>query len=154
MNEANAVHDDAGSRPETPAGHVLFPRAAGCIIEAWGPDRASCVRETLIGMVESFAVVPDAPAARLVPLAADPAGPEDLLVDILEDVIYAMDVFGTVPVRFHLAETEEGGMSGDMEMVDAADATIVGPVPTGVSHHDLSVERTPEGWRTHVLVDG
>lgn len=135
------------------AGHRLLPHTADCIIEAWGPDSASCVTEALTGLVESFAEVPDTPAIRLVPLAAGAGAPEDDLVSLLEDVIYALEVFSVVPVRFHLAETESGGLAGDMEVVGVDQVEIIGPAPKAVSYHGLSIGPLHGGWRCHVLID-
>jgi SHS2 domain-containing protein len=140
-------------RQGTGAGHRLLPHTADCIVEAWGPDRASCLAEALAGLVASFAEVPDAAATRVLPLAASPSGAEDALVSLFEDVIYAVDVFDVVPVRFHLAETEDGGIAGDMEVVASNEADIVGPAPKGVSYHGLSAGPTEGGWRCRVLVD-
>lgn len=134
-------------------GHRLLPHTADCIIEAWGPDRPTCVVEALSGLVDSFARVPDATASRILPLSGDAGGGEDLLVGLLEEVIFALDVFSVVPVRFHLEETEDGGVAGDMEVVPAADAELIGPIPKAVSYHGLSLGRGGGGWRCRVLVD-
>jgi SHS2 domain-containing protein len=134
-------------------GRRLLPHVAGCIIEAWGPDGASCTTQALQALVECFAVVPDVPVTRLVPLEVSPAGPEDMLVSLLEEVIDGVDVFTVVPVRFHLAETEEGGIAGDMEVAPAEQVEFVGPVPKGVSTHSLSMARFEGGWRCRVLIE-
>lgn len=139
---------------EPPNGHRLLPHTADCIIEAWGPDRPSCMAEALAALVDSFAEVPDdARTGRVVPLSAPPGGAEDVLVGLLEDVIFALDVFSVVPVRFHLEETEDGGVAGDMEVVPVALVHRAGPVPKAVSYHGLSIEPDGDGWRCHVLVD-
>jgi hypothetical protein len=52
-----------------------------------------------------------------------------MLISLFEDAIYALDVFSVVPVRFHLAETEDGGITGDMEVVPAEEVEVIGPVP-------------------------
>lgn len=143
----------ASGRVAAAAGHRLLPHTADCMVEAWGPDRASCVTEALAGLVESFVEVPDAAATRTLPLAAAPGGAEDALVSLFEDVIYAVDVFGVVPVRFHLGETEDGGIAGDMEVVTSDQLDIVGPVPKGVSYHGLSAAPVEGSWRCRVLVD-
>jgi len=113
----------AGGSSQTPpnhtghlpaAGHRLAPHTADWMIEAWGSDRASCLTEALYALVEEFAEVSDAAASRLLPLATESPGAEDALVSLLEDVIYALDVFSVVPVRFHLTETESGGIAGDI----------------------------------------
>lgn len=138
---------------QLPRGHRQVAHAADHIIEAWGPDRVTCMTEALLGLVESFAEVADTATTQPLPLDAPPGGAEDALVSMLEDVIYTMDVFGLVPVRFHLSETEDGGVAGDMEVVAADQVELVGPVPKAVSYHDLSVEPLAGGWRCHVLID-
>jgi SHS2 domain-containing protein len=143
----------AGRGGGAPAGHRSVSHTADCIVEAWGPDRASCLREALAGMVEEFAEIPDAAATRVLPLGADRSSAQDALVALLEDVIYAMDVLSVVPVAFHLEETEEGGVAGHMEAVPAGEARIVGPVPKAVSYHELSMDREGDSWRCHVLLD-
>ncbi|HUI03434.1 MAG TPA: archease [Acidimicrobiales bacterium] len=135
------------------AGWRLLPHTADAIIEAWGPDRASCLGQALLGLVRSFAEVPDSAATQLLPIAAPPGGPEDVLVSLLEDLLYVVDVFSVVPLRFHLSETEGGGIAGDMEVVPADQVEVVGPVPKGVSYHGLSMAPHDGGWRCHVLID-
>jgi SHS2 domain-containing protein len=135
------------------AGHRLLPHTADCIIEAWGPDRASCLTEALQGLVEEFADGSDAPCAETLPLGAGPGQAKDLLVDLLEDVIYVMDVFSVVPVRFHLAETQDGGVAGDMEVVPLDKSRVTGAAPKAVAYHGLSMSCREGVWRCHVLID-
>jgi len=111
------------------------------------------VTEALYALVDEFAEVPDAATSRVLPLATESRGAEDALVSLLEDVIYALDVFSVVPIRFHLAETESGGIAGDMEVVSIDQAELVGPVPKAVSYHGLSMVSHDGGWRCRVLVD-
>ncbi len=134
-------------------GHRLVPHTADCIIEAWGPDRASCAAEALSGLVGSFAQVTDPSVAEEWPLGTKASEAGDALVSLLEDVIYAVEVLGVVPVRFHLREEGQGQISGDMEVVTSDRAEVVGPVPKAVSYHDLSMAAAPAGWRCRVLVD-
>jgi len=134
-------------------GHEILPHAADCIIEAWGPDRVSCLSEALRGLVELFAEVRDAGRTSVVPLAAGPGTAEDVLVSLLEDVIYSLDVFSYVPVRFHLAEKDDGTIAGQMEVVGIDQVAIVGPAPKAVSYHGLSMGKQEGCWRCHVLID-
>lgn len=151
MTEGELFSADA--LPHGAAGHRLAPHTADCIVEAWATDRAGCLTEALEGLVEVFADVPEVAATREWPLAESAPGAEDQLVSLFEEVIYALDVFGVVPVRFHLAETEDGGVAGDMEVVSGDEVQIVGPVPKGVSYHGLSMTLDEGEWRCHVLVD-
>ena len=102
-----------------PAGHRLAPHTADCIIEAWGPNRAACLTEALLALVEGFAEIGDARPTQVVPIGAVPGPAEDELVELLEQVIFDVDVLSVVPVRFHLGETEEGVIAGDMGVVPA-----------------------------------
>ncbi len=146
-----AIRALAARRPQ--AGHQLVGHTADCIIEGWGPDRATCTSEALSGLVEAFASVSDAPAPQVLPLATSEASPEDQLVSLLQDVIYTVDVLSVVPIRFHLTETDDGGLAGDMEVVPLDAVTPIGPAPKAVSYHELAMRRTGEGWRCHVLID-
>jgi SHS2 domain-containing protein len=149
------LHDMVGSVDRYPdvAGHRSLPHGADWGIEAWGPDRASCLVEALLALVERFARLPDAPATSALPLAAQSSSDEDLLVSLIEDVIYTVDVLSVVPVRFHLSATEGGGVAGDMEVVPAGEVEIIGPVPKGVSYHGLSMVADPAGFRCRAVID-
>ncbi len=140
----------AGGRP---AGHRLVPHTSDCIIEAWGPDRESCLAEALAALVEEFAELPDAPTTRLVPVATGTGSDEDVLVSLLEEVIYVVDVFSVVPVRVHLGAAEGGGVAGDLEVVPASEVGLRGPMPKAVSYHELAFGPSDGSWRCHVVVD-
>jgi len=100
-----------------------------------------------------FAEPPDPAATTVVPVDAEPDGAEDMLVSLLEDVIFAVDVLSVVPVRVHLVETEDGGMAGDLEVVPLDQVSLVEPVPKAVSYHELSVTLSGGKWRCHVLIE-
>ena len=143
---------DVGDQP-TQRGFRLVPHTADCIVEAWGPDRCACLAEAVSGLVSVFAGTADAVAATVLPVAIDPAPDADILVSLLEEVVYTVEVFGKVPVRVHLGEREDGGIAGDLEVVDASELPLIGPVPKGVAYHDLAIGPGPGAWRCHVVVD-
>jgi SHS2 domain-containing protein len=135
------------------AGHHLTQHRSDCSIDAWGPDRAACLNEALHGLVETFAKVPDPISTATIPLVAGRGRAEDELVSLFEEVINTLDVFSVVPVRFHLAETEDGHVAGDMEVVPVEQVKVCGRVPKAVSHQKLRMVAGEGGWRCHVLVD-
>lgn len=147
MADARERQQDGGP------GHRLVPHRADCTIEAWAPDPVSCIGEALQALVEEFAEVREEPSSRTLPLTATEGVGQDALVQLLEEVIFAVDVFSVVPIRFHLAGTEDGGVAGDMEVVPAARAAMVGPVPRGISHHNLSMIHDDGCWRCHISID-
>ncbi|HMK98576.1 MAG TPA: archease [Acidimicrobiales bacterium] len=134
-------------------GHRLLPHTADAVIEAWGPDRPACLVEAMEALVDIFAEAGDAAVTRTLPLSAEAAASADVLVSLLEEVIYVTEVLGVVPVRFHLADTEDGGVAGDMEVVEAGQVELVGPVPKAVSYHGLDIAEHDGTWRCRVLVD-
>jgi protein archease len=148
MNAGRAQPDLSGE-----SGFRILPHTADCIIEAWGPDRLACLTQAVAALVSVFAEVGDAVVTTTLPVSMDPAPPADLLVGLLEEVIYVVEVFDQVPVHVHLAEGEDGGLAGDFEVVRAADVALVGPVPKGVSYHDLAIADGGGGWRCRVVVD-
>jgi SHS2 domain-containing protein len=150
---SSSDRDGSGASERAGAGHRLAARTADRTIEAWGPDRVSCLSEAVLALVEVFADLPDAPATSLVPVATRAGSDEDVLVSLLEEVIYVVDVFSAVPVRVHLAEAEDGGVAGDLEVVPARGVGLRGPVPKAVSCHELVAGPVPGGWRCRVLVD-
>jgi SHS2 domain-containing protein len=147
-----ATPERGGPDASGATGHRSVRHKADYTIEAWAPDRAACLVEALCALVEGFAHVPDAPASRVLALVAAQGGAEDELVSLLEDVILAADVFSVFPLRFHLTETEGGGIAGDMEVVPIDQVTGNGPFPKSVSFHHLSMTGDEGGWRCHVVI--
>jgi SHS2 domain-containing protein len=134
-------------------GFRLAPHTADCIIEAWGPDRVTCLAEAVGALVSMFADVGDAATTMTLPVVLESAPTPDLLVGLLEEVIYTVDVFGKVPVYVHLAEAEGGGVAGDLEVVEAAEVVLIGPVPKAISWHGLEIGEDGGTWRCRVVVN-
>lgn len=145
----------AGVAPDDPRlrGHRVLPHTADLIVEAWAPTRLGCLEEAVAGLVEAFAATPDTPVTRTVPVHLDSAAGEDLLVLLLEEIVYLVDVLGVVPVGVSLEETEDGGIAGDLEVVLVGDADVTGAVPKGVSRSDLVFEEAGGRWGCRVVVD-
>jgi SHS2 domain-containing protein len=104
-------------------------------------------------MVEAFADVgAAAPVADVtVDLAAEDHG--ELLVALLEEVIFLVEVGGSVPVTADLAIDEAGHLVGRFGTVPSSAIDATGALPKGVSRSGLVVERLDDGWRAHAVVD-
>jgi hypothetical protein len=63
---------DVEAFPSGSAGHRLVDHVGDCVIEAWGPDAESCLKEALRALVESFAKVSGSPAISTRPLTTRP----------------------------------------------------------------------------------
>lgn len=88
----------------TESGYRWQRRTADLWLEAWAPSREKCVAQAVRGLVDSVATT----ARDAVSTARDPVSTvefevggetdEELLVGVLDEVIYRMDVSGQVPV--------------------------------------------------------
>lgn len=138
--------------PPPARGHRLLDHTADWAFEAWGPSRADCFEEAVLALVDCFADTSPAPAPRPVPAAFGPASDADLLVSLLEEIIYTADVFGVVPVAVNLLDTDHGGLTGTFDAVAIESVDAIGPAPKGVSH-EVVIDREGDAWTCRVLVD-
>ena len=92
------------------AGHRTVPHTADLRIEAWAPTREECLAEAVHGLVDSFAVVagraPSGRARRHLTARLD----EDLLVAVIDEVIYRLDADGQIPVSADVRRAPDGGV--------------------------------------------
>ncbi|MCC9306273.1 archease [Kitasatospora sp. RB6PN24] len=139
------------------SGHRAVAHTADLRLEAWSPTVAGCVTEAVRALVEGFA---DTSAARPVgdrTCEVTAATDEDLLVAVLEEVVYRMDADGEIPLDtevFEIRTTAAGrALSARLRMADADTAELVGAVPKAVSLHDLHLRGGPGGWSCRVTVD-
>ncbi|MER7893115.1 archease [Micromonospora sp. NPDC094482] len=140
---------------EQPArrGHRRVPHTADVRIEAWAPTRAACVAEAVTGLVETFA---DTAGARpgperdhQVPAADD----EDLLVSVLDEMIYRMETADELPVTTEVADDPAGGLLVRWRMTQTDAVELIGAVPKAVALHELRFGPDDAGWSCAVTVD-
>jgi SHS2 domain-containing protein len=134
------------------AGHRMLPHTADLALEAWAPARAECIAEAVQALVESFADVRAAIPDQTVTCSYQEAADQDLLVSVLNDVIYQAEVHGRVPVDISVTESA-GTVDVRFAAAPLAGADITGPLPKAVTLHELSFARTDGQWRCHVTVD-
>jgi SHS2 domain-containing protein len=128
------------------------PHTADLRIEAWAPTRDACIRQAVLAAVESFLDPSSAHAdhTRLRRLVAD--RDDDLLVAVLDEVIYLLDTAGEAPVDLDLQDVD-GGVDVTFAMVDASTLLQVGAVPKAVSFNELRLSHGRDGWRCVVTLD-
>lgn len=134
------------------AGHRTLPHTADLIVEAWGPTRVACLAQAVRGLVAAFADVAGVTATGSVAVAVAGADDEQLLVRLLEEVVYAVEVGGVVPVDVRLEE-RDGGLAGALQVAPVEAVEVVGPIPKAVTWHGLRVGRDADGWSCRVTVD-
>ena len=134
------------------AGHRSLPHTADLRVEAWGPTREQCIAEAVTAVVETFVDVGDAQDAVTRTAHLRGAADEDLLVAVLDEVVYLLDTTGLVPVG--VAVRPDGtGAEVRFRMVPSESLSQVGAVPKAVSLHDLHLRPGPHGWTCAVTLD-
>lgn len=140
-----------GGRPE--AGHRSVPHTADLRIEAWAPTRERCVAQAVAALVDSFVDVSGARPTASVAFRVDTGdSDENLLVSVLDEVIYRMDTDGQLPVDVEVSAVE-GGLDVRFQLIDTDRLRPVGAVPKAVSLHELRFARTDDGWSCAVTLD-
>ena len=71
---------------------------------------------------------------------------DDLLVAVLEEVIYLLDTDAEAPVDLDM-KGADGGVDVTFTMVDASTLPQVGAVPKAVSLNELRLSHGQHGWR-------
>ncbi|MFC4149658.1 archease [Micromonospora mangrovi] len=134
-------------------GHHRVPHTADVRIEAWAPDRESCLAEAVTALVESFVdpagATPDADAEFHLPPQDDP----DLLVGVLDEVIFRLETSGVLPLATRIRATDDGGVTVHWRTVPTEAVELVGAVPKAVSLHELRFGPTDGGWAGAVTLD-
>jgi SHS2 domain-containing protein len=137
------------------AGHRILPHTADLALEAWAPAKHDCIAEAARALVESFADVRRAAPAQNVTLSVAAATDEDLLVGVLDEVIYQAEVHGRLPADIWIGPSGSGHGQAEVRLAvtPASQAGLSGAVPKAVSRHELRFTRTGGLWRCHVIVD-
>ena len=136
----------------TLSGHRSVPHTADLRIEAWAPTRDGCIREAVLGAVESFLDMSSARAQRTRWRRLTAERDDDLLVAVLEEVIYFLDTAGEAPADIDV-KAVDGGLDVGFAMADAGILPQVGAVPKAVSLNGLRLSRGPRGWHCSVTLD-
>lgn len=139
--------------PDRPRGHELVPHTADLTVHAWAPTVEECLAEAVSGLAESFADRAGGPDGSTVPVACPPAADSELLVQVLEEMIFLVDARDVVPYRARLQRAPDGGLTGYFTVVDRRAVRPVGPAPKAVTRHGLFVGRQGGTWRCTVTID-
>ncbi|TYC05490.1 archease [Micromonospora sp. WP24] len=140
---------------EQPAqrGHRCVPHTADVRIEAWAPTREECVAESVTALVETFT---DTAGARPGPdreYEAPPAHDEDLLVSVLDEVIFRMETADELPLTTEVADDGRGGLRVRWRVTHTDAVELIGAVPKAVSLHELRFGPDEAGWSCAVTLD-
>jgi SHS2 domain-containing protein len=134
------------------SGHRSVPHTADLRIEAWSATRDGCIKEAVLGTIESFLDTSLAYPQRTRRCRLREERDDDLLVAVLEEVIYLLDTEGEAPVDIELHDVD-GGVDVHFAMVDASTLPQLGALPKAVSLNDIRLSQGRAGWRCAVTLD-
>jgi len=138
----------------TGQGHRTVPHTADLRVEAWAPTREACLAEAVHGLVDSFAVVAGARPHRTARRHIGADSDEDLLVAVVDEVVYWLDAEGEIPVSAAVRRAGDGGVDLALSLADAGAVEIIGAVPKAASLHELRCAPDPAGqWSCSVTID-
>ncbi|NYI03653.1 archease [Allostreptomyces psammosilenae] len=143
---------DAGGSADGERGHRSLPHTADVRIEAWAPTREECVAQAVLGLVESFADLATAKPARSVTVSVEEGTAQDVLLAVLDEVVYRLDAFDEVPVDAEV-EAVDGGLELRLAVTGTDAVEIVGAAPKGVALHGLRIGAEGPRWSCAVTVD-
>ncbi|GLX02743.1 archease [Microtetraspora sp. NBRC 16547] len=137
-------------------GHRAVPHTADIALEAWADSREECLAEAVLALVETFADFGEAVPDDSVMIALAEETDEELLVTLLDEVVYLVEVAGRVAVDVSVDE-RTGVTEGQVEMrlatVPVETVVQVGALPKAVTLHGLRFGREAGMWHAHVVVD-
>lgn len=134
-------------------GHRAVPHTADVILEAWAPDLAACLEEAVEALVGTYAEADaDAPHDPY-EVRLPPGPPEQLLVDLLDEVVFALDTADGVPVGAVVRSLDETGLHAVLWLAPRDQVSPTGSVPKAVSHSELAVDEAPDVVSCRFLVD-
>ncbi|WP_229405506.1 archease [Micromonospora sp. NBRC 110038] len=140
-------------RPGSGRGRRSVAHTADVRIEAWAPDREGCVAEAVAAMVETFADTTGAGSGVEAEFDVPAGDDADLLVGVLDEVIFRLETGGTLPVTTRVSATGSGGLRVRWRLVDTGAVELVGAVPKAVALQELRFGPGPRGWSCAVTLD-
>jgi SHS2 domain-containing protein len=133
-------------------GHRAVEHTADEIVEAWGPTRGVCLEETVLGFTALVAVPDPAAGSRPLAVTLDADDDPELLVALLAELVYLLDVEEVVPAGV-VVDDRGTSVVVRLTLSDVAAAEQVGPAPKGISRSGLTLAPVGTGWRARAIVD-
>ncbi|MEV0155227.1 archease [Micromonospora sp. NPDC050686] len=134
-------------------GHRAVPHTADVRVEAWAPTREECLAEAVTALVATFVDTEGASPGAESGFSV-PAGPDDdLLVGVLDEVIFRLETAGTLPLTTRVDPAPDGGLRVRWRTADTDAVELVGAVPKAISLHELRFGPGGDGWSCAVTLD-
>ena len=104
--------------------------------------------------MDSFAVVASARTRHTAERRFIAGSDKDLLVAIVDEVIYRLDADGEIPVAVTVRPAPDGGIILVLPLADLSEAEVTGAAPKAASLHDLRFAPNATGrWSCGITID-
>lgn len=134
-------------------GHRSLAHTADVMLEAWGPDLASSCEEAVGALVETYVGGSHGRHLGEHRFCVAPGAPEEMLLCVLDEVIFALDTAPGVPIGATISPSDDGGLVVTLALADARHLEPTGAVPKAVSRSELLLEVVPGRVGCRFLVD-
>jgi SHS2 domain-containing protein len=139
-------------RERSSQGHRCLPHTADVRVEAWALSREGCLAEAVSALVDTFADTAGARPSGTAEFRVEPGSDEDMLVAVLDEVIYRLDTEGELPLDTEV-RAADGGLVVRWRTIGTDAVELVGAVPKAVSLHELRFAPDEAGWSCAVTLD-
>ena len=139
--------------PSSVRGHRTVAHTADVIVEAWGPDVASCCEEAVSALLEGFIDASSAKVVERLDIDLAPSTAETTLLALLDEVLFVVDTADVVPVAVHVAPAPTGAVRVRLDGADPRSVEPTGAAPKAISRSGLRVHVEPTRVECAFIVD-
>jgi SHS2 domain-containing protein len=130
-----------------------MPHTADVIVAAWAPTREECIGQAATGLVSAFADLTGLTSHETITFTLPPGEDAEQLLQMLDEVIYVLEVRHVLPQRVDVTRDPDGGLTVTSQVVPVNAARPLGPAPKAISRHQLRFGPGGDGWSCAVTVD-
>ncbi|MCI2416429.1 archease [Saccharopolyspora sp. K220] len=137
-------------------GFRFLPHTADIRFEAWGSTREECVAQAARALVAAFAegcaAQPEHTSPDYTNTVEFHGTDEQLLLAVLDEIIYLLDAEGTVPLHLNV-RPRPTGLALDLTSVALTRVEVTGAAPKAVALHGLHLTSDDQGWYCAATID-
>jgi SHS2 domain-containing protein len=134
-------------------GHRVLGHTADVVLEAWGPDLASCCEEAVAALVATYTLVQNVTVVGQHPVRLAAGPPDRQVLQLLDEVVFLLDTADQVPVGALVVEADDGELEAHLLLADVAMLEPSGSVPKAIARTGPVVTAGRSAVRCRVLVD-
>lgn len=133
--------------------HWLHPAGSDLRMEVGGPDLHACLAAAVAGFAAALAEVPGNAPQRRERLELTGADPTDLLVALVDELIYRLDADGELVAGLEQLDADPQHLRATAVLVPLAATRVHGVAPKAATWHGAELAEGPDGWRGQVTID-